>query len=283
MSIVLPSRAVVITEKTLFDVMRDVWAARRMIAMSVAVFFALAIVFLGLSRAHSRAEMILMPANPMGEFLDAPMPSHEGTIALQGGSQGAVHDLAFLRFENSYFGARVAGILIQNKEILSGLQKDRAFLFSGGFQPQTAQELADYIKKRVKIEPVSGTPLRKLIYLHPDPVFAALFLSHIYAVTDELIRAQTLKEVQARAAYLDEMIAKNPDAEHRRVLTDILMAQERTRMLVSIDQPFSAAIIEPPSTLAKTAWPQAMMILPLFVLLAVLTGFVLHGVRNYGR
>lgn len=283
MSIVLPSQAVIITEKTLFDVIRDVWAARMMIAICVGVFFALAIVFLGFARGHSRAEMILMPANPMGQFLDAPMPAHEGTIAMQGSAQGSVHDLAFLRFENSYFGARVAGILMQNKEVLAGLAQDRAFLFSDGFNPQSAKDLADYIKKRVKIEPVSGTPLRKLIYLHPDPAFSARFLSHIYAVTDELIRAQTLKEVQARAAYLDEMIAQNSDAEHRRVLTDILMAQERLRMLVSIDQPFSAAIIEPPSTLPRTAWPQAMLIIPIFVFIGVLTGFVLYGVRHHGE
>lgn len=281
MSIVSSSQPVLISEKTLFDVMRDVWAARKTIAVSVAVFFALAIAFLGLSRAHSRAEMILMPANPMGEFLDASTQVNEGSISIQG--QSSAHDLAFLRFENSFSGSRVAGILLQNTEIMDGLSKDGAFIFSSGQKPKNAQELADYIKKRVKIEPVSGTPLRKLIYLHPDPAFAARFLSHIYAVTDELIRAQTLKEVQARTAYLDETIARTPDAEHRRVLTDILMAQERIRMLVSIDQPFSAAIIEPPSTLPRTAWPQTMLIVPLFVMLGMLTGFVLYGVRHHGE
>lgn len=281
MSMVSSSPSVIISEKTLFDVMRDVWAARKMIAILVVLFFALAIVFLGLSRAHIRAEMILMPANPMGEFLDARTQINEGSISIQG--QSGAHDLAFLRFENSFFGSRVAGILLKNTEVMDGLAKDGAFIFSGGKKPKDAQELADYIKKRVKIEPVSGTPLRKLIYLHPDPVFAARFLSHIYAVTDELIRAQTLKEVQARAAYLDETIAQTGDAEHRRVLTDILMAQERIRMLVSIDQPFSAAIIEPPSTLPRTAWPQTLFIVPLFVMLGALTGFVLYGVRHHGE
>lgn len=270
-----------IREKTLFDVLRDMWAARRSMVIFGVVGLVLAIAFLGIARGYKRADMILSPANPMGGLVAASLPAQEGTISVQ--DEGGVHDLAFLRFENTYMGPRVAAILLKDQSVMAGLAKDRAFVFSGGFVPGNAQELAAYIKKRVHIEPVSGTPLRRLRYAHPDGAFAALFLTHIYAVTDELIRAQALREVQARAAYLDKTIAETADANHRRVLTDILMIQERLRMLVSIDQPFSAAIIEPASALPRRAWPQVKLIVPLFVFLGMLLGFVVHGVRHYGR
>lgn len=270
------SSSVRMTDKSVMDVMQDLWAARRLVMIGVAIFLTLAIGFLGFSTPYSKAEMLVMPANPMGEFLDAPMPMNEGTLSPQRQKE-AVHDQAFLRFENSYSGVRVASILLQNKEIIAGLARDRVLVFGAGQKFDTPQELSAYIKKRVRIEPVSGTPLRRLMYLHPDPVFAARFLSHIYAVTDELIRAQTLKEVQARAAYLDQMIAQNSDADHRRVLTNILMAQERLRMLVSIDQSFSATIIEPPFSSPKPVWPDWKIVIPVFLILGVLCGFVVHG------
>lgn len=275
------SPSVIIHEKTLFDVLRDVWAAKFYMIFCAGLFLGLAIAFLSFANPYARAEMILAPANPLGDLLSSSLLSTEGTIAVQ--DQGGAHDLAFLRFENSYYGARVAGILFQNAELLEGLKQDKAFKTSKGFTPKNAAELSLYIKKRVKIEPVSGTPLRKLIYLHTDPVFATRFLSHIYTVSDELIRAQSLKDVLARISYLNETMQNTTDSEHRRVLTDILMTQERIRMLVSIDQPFSAAIIEPPSSLANTAWPLPKVFIPLFLFAGLLSGFILYGMRHYGR
>lgn len=268
-------------EKTLFDVLQDVWRARISMIFCAGVALVFALAFVVAAQKYSRAEMIVAPANPLGDLFSAPLPAGEGTISVQ--NPPIREDIAFLRFENSFFGAQVARILIKDESILKGLAADKAFPFSQSKSEWTAAELAAYVKKRVRIEPVSGTPLRKLTYLHSDPAFAVKFLSQVYAVTDELIRAGALRDVQARTAYLDDTIAKTADADHRRILTDILMGQERIRMLVSVDQPFSAAIIEPPSASARPVWPDPYLIIPAFVFAGLLLGFVMHGVRHYGR
>jgi hypothetical protein len=51
--------------------------------------------------------------------------------------------------------------------ILSGLAQDRAFVFSEGKRSWTAEELAEYISKRVRVDPVGETSLCSFSYYHP--------------------------------------------------------------------------------------------------------------------
>lgn len=71
--------------------------------------------------------------------------------------------------------------------------------------------------------------------------------------------------------------------EHRRALTNLLMEQERVKMLVSIDQSYTATIVEPAANLPKPSWPKPLLILPIFMMIGAVLGFVLHGVLLLAR
>jgi len=57
------------------------------------------------------------------------------------------------------------------------------------------------------------------------------------------------------------------------------MEQERLKMLVSIDQPYTAAIIEPAFVSSKTLWPDAALVVTALCLLGGFSGFTLFQLR----
>ena len=48
-------------------------------------------------------------------------------------------------------------------------------------------------------------------------------------------------------------------------------------MLASIDQPYAAAVIEPPAASVRAWWPDALLIVPSVMFAGALLGLVLHG------
>ena len=267
-------------EKTLFDLTSDIWAAKFPMLFFGVVFLIGAFIFQSLAQPFYRAEMILSPVVPITGMVDIKPTQHEGTIAA--GRGVVTNDLTFLRFENSFHGATVAKSLLQYKDVRDALAFDRAFEFSESQTAWTPEKLSAYLKDRVTIEPVSGTPLRRIVYYHPDSEFSKRFLGLIHHVADSQIRQSVMRDVQERVGYLMTSIEKTTQKEQRRVLTDILMAQERLRMFVSLDQPFAAAIVEPPSASEKPSWPDPYLIYPISLLAGFLLGFLFYGFKRNG-
>jgi len=269
----------VLPEKTLFDVLRDVWCAKLYMLFFCCLFIFLSFVFLGFSNSYYRAEMVLASAMPMGQ--GAALQKQEGTIQVQ--PSDLQSDVVFLRFEATYNGASVANILMKDQNVLDALAFDRPFIFSDGQNVKYSEELSEYLKARVLLEPVSGTPLRRLVYLHPNKDFAKAMIARIHRITDEMIRVRFLHEVNERIDYLNSALSRIQNPDHRRSLVLLLMEQERLKMLVSLDQPFAASIVEPPSVSAKPRWPDPYLIYPVFMFVGLLIGFVVHGVRHHEK
>ena len=265
----------VATEKTLFDVLRDLWRARVYMVVFAVIMLVLAFVFMAFSQNFYRAQMIVAPASTMGQVA---RDIGEGSIQVQPNELS--NNLAFTRFENIYDGVSVANILLKDKEILATLKFDRNFEFSEPRTNWTAEKLSEYLGKRVTIEPVSGTYLRKITYLHPNKELALYMVTQIHSVSDEVIRKSILREVEGRINYLNKSLAATTNPAHRRNLTALLMEQERIKMLVSIDQPYAASIIEPPYVASKPSFPDPYAIYPIFLFVGLLLGFIVYGIRH---
>ncbi|MBK9586496.1 MAG: hypothetical protein KA099_07640 [Alphaproteobacteria bacterium] len=267
--------ATVRTEKTLFDVLRDIWAAR--IAMLVTGFagFAVAFTFVTLARPYYRAEMILAPASPIGQG-GFQLPTLPDRMLWQ--SQSVQNYPNFMKFENKFNAPSVAGLLLEDEKIVRGLILDQTFDFIAPEVSWTPEKLSRYLTRSVRLEPVGNTPLRKLVYLHPDRNFAAYLIERVHQITDTLIRQTLRLETQERIAYLHESLSKTVNPEHRRALADLLMEQERLKMLVSMDQPYAASIVEPASSGVKPDWPHPRFVFPTFILIGFFLGFVIYGI-----
>ncbi len=264
-------------EKSLADVLREVWQAKLwMLFFGIAALVA-AFLFLSLANPFIRAEMIVAPATPIGNHPQA-TPDFEGIIELQTGVMTG--SAAFTRFETIYNGVSVAKMLVQDEKVLKGLVQDQAFRFSEAERDWTAEKLSVYLKRRIKLEPVAATPLRRLVYLHPDRDFAVYLIGRIHRITDEMIRVSILQEVKGRIDYLSKALERTQNADHRRALTELLMEQERLKMLVSLDQPYAAAIVEPPASSVRVAWPDRYLIFGGFAVFGLLLGFLVFGLRR---
>lgn len=269
----------IMSEKTLYDVLRDVWRAKFWMLGFVIIMTIAAFVFLSVANDFYRAEMIIAPASPMGQSLQKGGDIGEGSTQL--GEEDFQSNAAFLRFENTYNGASVANFLVRDKEIITGLALDRTFEFSENLEKWNAENLSEYLKKRVRLEPVSGTPLRRMIYLHPDKKFAVDMVKRIHRITDEMIRARILVETNQRIDYLNASLDKTTNPDHKRSLANLLMEQERLKMMVSLDQPYAASIIEPAYSSVRARWPDPYIIYPVFIFIGMLLGFVTYGLKHH--
>lgn len=264
-------------EKTLFDVMRDLWRARYAIAVTGFAGFVLALTFVTLARPYYRAEMVIAPASPIGQsgFQLSALPDR--TLWH---SQSIQNYPDFMRFENKLTASSVAGLLLEDEQIKNGLAGDRPFHFWGESKLWTPETFSLYLARNVSLEPVGNTPLRKIVYMHPERAYAVYMLERLHHITDTLIRQNIRLETQERIEYLQQALARTANPDHRRALADLLMEQERLRMMVSMDQPYAASVVEPPSAGVKPAWPDARFVFPAFILVGCFLGFLIYGARR---
>lgn len=257
---------------TLLDVLAEVRRARAWMMFCAVLALALGFLFLGAATPFYRAHMIVGPANPISneatDDQDKQRPQHD-TSALN-----------FSRFESTLSGAAVAGNLLKDEKIYEGLIKDSPMGLFASDDTWTPAKLSDYVRRRVRIEPIGETPLRRLVYYHPSPEFAAYFLARLQETDDSLIRRNLRNEAAARVDYLEKASTAIANPDHRRGLTDLLMEQERILMLTSLDQPYAAAVFEPAAASASPEWPKRVPTLAAFMLAGTIFGFVIYGLRR---
>ncbi len=269
-------------ETTLADLTCMIWRAKFFILGGFLCGALCAFVFLSLSIPHYKAGIILSPAAPMTGAESSSMLANDNLFALRflvqrlGSGQGS----DFQRFENIYTGPSVAAILLKDKKIELGLKADQSYSFIAPQENWTAEKLSEYLEKRLKLEPMGMTSARRLTYFHNDPEFARYMTSAVQHIADGLIRHDIREDARARVDYLNKASAETANPEHRRALTTLLMEQERLLMLVSIDQPYAASVIEPASTGVKARWPDKKLAYLGFALIGAFCGYILYGMRR---
>jgi hypothetical protein len=270
---------------TLGDFLLDCWRLKVWIIAGLFSGLILAGVFIFSAVPHYQAKAIIAPAVPMGAAggtSNAAGLSNEDIFALRFVFQhiNAGQGSDFQRFETIYNGASVASVLLKDQRVLAGLRKDVDF--KGGRANDhnwTAQRLSEYLHKQMKLQSTGMSSARQLTYFHPDPQFAVYLIGAVHHIADGLIRKAVREEARARVDYLNTAIAQTSNPEHKRALTNLLMEQERVLMLVSIDQPYAAALIEPPITGIRPDWPDIPLVLILFTGIGALLGFIVGSMR----
>ncbi len=269
-------------EKTLADVLGDIWRARVYIVLMGAAGLMAAGVLIALSTPYYRANMIVSPASPMNGAEVSSLMADDSLFALRYLVQrvGVANSSDFLRFESMYNGPSVAALLLDDPNVEKGLRMDKAFVFLGESEEElSAESLAEYVADKVALEPVGNTTLRRMVYFHPNRKFASYFVERLHVLSDALIRKSIREETEDRIRYLKEAVATTSNPEHRRALTTLLLEQERLRMLVSIEQPYAAAVVEPASSSVKPHWPAPLFLFSVFAFAGMLAGFVVFSIR----
>lgn len=269
-------------EPTLGDVFQSVWKAKLSVAIGGFLGFAAAVLFLFFAVPHYRITMLVGPAEHAAKAdIKALLPDNP-SFALQYlvSSMGSQDSSDFIRFENTLRGPSVAAELLKDPKIADGMAHNGGFIFSLPADSRTAQELSDLLQKEVSIEPVGNTPLRRITIDHSSPSFGVYVLNKIYGQTDALIRSDVENQAHSRATYLQQMLARISNPDHRRALTALLMEQEHIQMILGANEPYSAMIAEAPSVSTKAYWPRKSLILAGFIFAGMVLGFALRSAKR---
>lgn len=263
---------------------REIWAAKFFLIVGLCVGVLMAFTVILFAEPQVEARMMIGPAQPME--VDARSRSQDAQSSYVYAAKSADEGQGFsnfTRFEAMMGGVSVARLLLRDQRIVEGLRSDRRFVFDDVQSDMRPEELAGYIRKRVRLDPFGETALREVYYRHHDGVFASYFVQQIHRISDQLIRANLRGQVDERIGYLERLIGKTANPEQRRIMTDLLLEQERLRMMVSMDSPVAASVIEPASAQARTVWPDAYLFYGGFGVAGLLIGYLVFGLVYFGR
>lgn len=273
-------------EPTLADVLNDLWQAKFALLWGGVIGLVLAAVFLATAVPHYRASMLVAPAERRaGPDIKALLPDNSSfAVQYLVNTLGSQDSGDYMRFETTLREATVARQLLEDERIVAGVRADRWFTVQDeNDATESAGKFSAYLTKRVAIEPVGTTPLRRLVYKHPDPAFAGYLLTQLHEAADTIIRQEIRDRTQSREAYLQQALATVDHPDHRRALTSLLMEQEHVQMILAMDEPFAAIVAEPPAAGVQVYWPRKALALPVGVLAGMLLGYIAFVLRRTVR
>jgi hypothetical protein len=264
--------------ETLADFLCRLWQARILVLAGGVAGAVLGGLLLLSLQPHYEARMIVAPAliQDTGESLMSFETGQQAALNPQG--QGSLPS-DFVRFEQVLRRNTVASILSRYEGLLDKISEDKTFKLQRGGDMK-ADMLPDYLLKRVRIEPLGSTSSRVISYSHPDPAFAVRLLGHLHTIADETIRQKTDAETRERISWLQRQLAQAGNPDHRQALTSLLLAQERRRMLVAMDQPFAAELVEPAAASSRPDWPCPPLVMLVTIFAGMLGGFTVFSLRR---
>ena len=278
----VPAQNTYRAEPGLLDLLADIWRAKLFLFIGGVLGAAAAIVFFSLAVPQYKAEMLVGPAERgTGPDIKALLPENSSfAVQYLVNSIGSQDSGDFIRFEHMMRGVSIASLLIQDNAVIAGVRRAGMFGKKEDARLDDAASLAAFLEKHVHVQPVGTSPLRRVVFSHPDPDFAQYLLQQLYVETDALIQQDIRHKTASRAAYLQQAVKDTLHPDHKRALTSLLMEQEHIRMILDMDEPFAAVMLEPPSVDDKPSWPRKKIVWPAFIVLGLFSGFLVFQIRR---
>lgn len=263
-------------EISLYDLICYFWQAKYYLLIGALIGFLATLFYLYVAISEYKAIMVVAPADgyALGDY--ASSIEYDRMAALPfwrpKDQEGASTD--FYRFIHTLRGPAAAKILMQDEKVVTDINKTLQDKI------ETPEELAIYLERNVRIDPLGATPLRRISYLHPNPDFASALLRKLHLVADQMIRRDRRRQSQSRIDYLQNSLRKTTNPDHRKGITNLLMQQEHIQMLANLDEAYAAIVVEPASTLPKPAWPNKPLSFAVALFIGLMLGFMIWSIRQ---
>lgn len=149
------------------------------------------------------------------------------------------------------------------------------------WQPPSASDLADYIKRRIDVSDLEGGGLLKgstgsieaISYSSKDPEFAKQFLNAVLTEADILARQDRLSDTRNRVAYLTHAIDSANEIYLKENLGQILQSQQSNMMVLQSDKFYAIDVIDPVA-LDPHPTPRIVPVVATGVFLGLLSGVI---------
>lgn len=271
---------------------------------------ALAVAALWLTPPEHTAVMIVGPTARVGSAaMGARVPVMTGRETPLGAAEPGAGDESlsdYARYLELFGGGAVADRLAADSVFLRVLFAERWDAEAGGWRPPPglaptlkrlllaavgrrdwvepdAERVARTLRDRLVIDMVRTGPMRRISLRHRDRATALDLLGRVAAATDAHLRAEASRRSVAQIAHIKARLASVAVMEHRRALSDLLSDQERVAMMIEVDLPFAADVIQAPTASALPDWPNPALVTPLAGLVGLLAGAFALSARGAWR
>jgi uncharacterized protein involved in exopolysaccharide biosynthesis len=137
------------------------------------------------------------------------------------------------------------------------------------------RDLARFLKSRIQVQQIGNTPLRRISYRHPDPEFARTLLSRLYATTEHQLRTIAIRGNSRMIEEFERMVRSTSDLEHKRALWATLINHEQFAMMMNVDLPLAADLMEPAVCDALPDTPDPAMVVAIAFAAGLVVGLIL--------
>jgi hypothetical protein len=281
-----------------------------LVLVSTLVTFSLAVGYLEITTPVYTADMAIAPPSQSSSGRGSSALSGLGALAgfALGGDAGGTNG-SFLRYEKMMTSREVTTRLVRDHNVLQLVFSDRwdathqswkppgiaerltiaanrAFGRTVDKTPDVA-ELRRYIAKRLGITvptadmALSAPPaIRYVTFTFRDPRVAAEMLIWLHQETDGVIREAELNRTRQMIDYLDDRLRKTTEVDERASLVQLLLDQERTKMLLTTGLDFSAEVLDKPGIPQRPSSPQIQLTLVLGIITGLLLGSLIAISRS---
>jgi len=298
-------------EITLRDLVLKLWRGKWIICASTGGVLALVVLWMKLTDPLYTASIVIAPASESGAGgLAGKLSRYSGLASLAGIDLPGEESVSpFIELMEIATSPTVAERLLEEPELLQTIFENDwdaeseswvapdgpvatvkgwvyGFFNQPGWTPPSATTLAEFLEEQLEISDVSATGMKRVEFHHKDPEFAVHLLRRVGLTSDDIIRKRALERTSREIAYIEDKLASVTRAEHRLSLVELLSEQEQRMMMIQIDLPYAARVIEPSRTSDTPTFPKPTLILALGIvgggLLGILIVFLCDALRRDG-
>jgi hypothetical protein len=135
--------------------------------------------------------------------------------------------------------------------------------------------LAGWIERKLAIRRLGESAMYAVTIRHEDRAVALELLKRLFDSADRLLREEAKRRVDIQVAHLQQQMQRTELASHRLGMTDLLTRALQTSLMLGVDLPFSADLIEPPYAPTVADWPAPLPIAGISMLAGGVLGFAL--------
>jgi len=185
------------------------------------------------------------------------------------------HQLMQTVFRSSWDEEKAAWIVPSGEEF-ERRERINRFLRRNPWAEPNLERLSRYVGGAIDIQPIPATQFFRISVTSGDPHFALDLLRLVYAEADDLLREQDKIESERRRQYINTQLERETRSVTLNALRGLLSSEEKTRMLLELDLPYVARIIEPARVSYSATEPSVrrMFGVPIFTALVLGFGFV---------
>ena len=122
------------------------------------------------------------------------------------------------------------------------------------------QFFAGWLHPRVAIRRVGETAMYEVSFRHTDRDVALGLLQRLFDRTDRLLRQEAKRRVDIQIEHLNRQMQRTDLASHRQGMAELLARELQTSLMLGVDLPFAADMIESPQALTVADWPAPLPI-----------------------